>query len=251
MAQRQRKPQPASSTNLKPFYWLLGLIALVGAGWLAVTTLKSSRAAQEPVVLSAEALNNSQELVKQARGIKLGRDDAPVQMFVFSDYQCPACRVFTTQVEPSLRQEYINTGKVQLVYHDYPLTSMHKWAFLAARAGRCAADQNKFWEFHDHMLTKQDEWAFDRSAPVGTFRTYARELKLDQKEFEQCVNGNKHQDLVTANMALGNQLRVSGTPSIFMNGRLLDKEWGNYSLLKARLDQTLGTGAAPATTSTQ
>jgi protein-disulfide isomerase len=246
VAQKQRKPQPAASTNLKPFYWLLGLIALVGAGWLAVTTMKTTQAAQEPIQLPPEALNNSSELVKQAKGIKLGPDNAPVRLFVFSDYQCPACRQFTTAVEPSLRTEFINSGKVQLIYYDYPLTSIHKWAFLAARAGRCAEDQNKFWEYHDHVLGKQNDWAFSQSAPLDKLRDYAREVQLDQKAFNECLGGDKHADLVTANLALGNQLRVRGTPALFMNGQLLDREWQDYGLLKQRLESVL----APAATST-
>ncbi|MGH7470286.1 MAG: DsbA family protein [Longimicrobiales bacterium] len=251
MAQRQRKPQAkAAGPNLKPFYWLLGLIAVLGVGWIGMSALKGSEAAQEPIQLSAEALANSQELVKLGRGVKKGPDNAPIRILVFSDYTCPACRQFTTNVEPGMRQDFIDGGKVQIVYHDFPLGGAgHQWGFVAARAARCAEDLGKFWEYHDLLFARQDQWRFSQSVPTGRFESYAEELQLDAKAFKACLNSNRHQDIVTANKALGAQLGVGSTPTLFMSpsGTHLDQEWRDYALMKARLEKELGvtTSAGP------
>jgi protein-disulfide isomerase len=251
VAQQQRKAAAPSGSNLKTFYWILGLVGLLSVAGIAWVTLKGAKAAQQPIELAPEAIANAQDLVKAARGIKEGSDAAPIRILVFSDYMCPACRQFTTAVEPGLRRDFIETGKVQLVYHDFPLGGAHKWSFLAARAGRCAEDQSKFWPYHDLLFARQSDWSFSQTAPTGKFEDYAREVGLDQKAFEACLNSNKHQELVTANHTLGVQLGVSGTPTLFMNGRQLAREWSDYSLLKTRLEQELGPSAAASTTAGQ
>ncbi|MEX2281439.1 MAG: thioredoxin domain-containing protein [Gemmatimonadota bacterium] len=254
MPSRNRKAAAARGSNLKPFYWILagvGLLGVLGIAW--VTLGGSGQAAQQPVVISDTAFANAQELVKAAQGIKIGSDNAPIKMLVFSDFQCPACAVYGTQVEPNLKKEWIEPGKVQLTYYDFPLTQMHRWAFLAARAGRCANEQSKFWQFHDIMLSRQRSWSFATTAPIKDFEGYATEVGIDARAFRSCVNSDKYADVVSINQKLGNQLRINGTPALFMNGRLLGREWSDYGLLKARIEQEIGpsTPAAPATTNTQ
>ena len=77
MAQKQRKPQPKAATNLKPFYWVLGLVGLLGVGWIAKSTMTKAEATQEPIVLSPEVLKNTQQLMAKAQGVKVGADNAP------------------------------------------------------------------------------------------------------------------------------------------------------------------------------
>ena len=228
---------------MKPFYLVLGLLALLGVGAIAWTVLRG-KAVSEPVELAPEALKNVNELVKLARGIEAGPDNAPVRILVFSDYMCPACKHFTTNVEPSLRKEFINTGKVQMVYYDYPLGGAHRWSFLASRAGRCAEDQNKFWEYHDKLFAEQNNWSFENTAPVGHFERFAQAVGLDAAAFKSCINSEKHADLVSANHALGTQLGVTGTPMLFMNGKHVT-EWNDFARLKERVLRDLG-GSAPA-----
>jgi protein-disulfide isomerase len=170
VSNRNRKAAAARGSTLKPFYWILAVVGLVGIAVIGWITLKGSgQAAQAPIELSPEQLANAQELVKTAQGIKLGPDNARVRLLVFSDYQCPACGIYGTMVEPNLRREYVETGKVQVVYHDFPLVSLHRWAFLAARAGRCANELNKFWEFHDVMLQRNGR--LPRSHPRKTSKS--------------------------------------------------------------------------------
>lgn len=255
MASKSKKANQArSGGSLKGFYYLLGAIAVAGIAVIAWVNLKGGKAASEPIELSEAQLKDVNALVQSARGIKKGPESAPVRLLVFSDYMCPACKHFTTNVEPSFREQYVNTGKVQMVYYDYPLGGAHRWSFLAARAGRCAEEQNKFWEYHDRLFATQQEWSYDNSAPVKRFETFAQELGLNAGDFKGCLNSDKHADVVSANYALGQQLGVRGTPTLFMNGRQLPEEWNDFNKLKARLDAelgaTAGSPAAPAATTT-
>jgi protein-disulfide isomerase len=85
----------------------------------------------------------------------LGDPNAPVTIIEFSDFQCPYCRRFWEQTLPQLKSEYIDTGKVRLVYRDYPLSTIHPGALPAAMAAGCANEQGKFWEYHDQIFEEQ------------------------------------------------------------------------------------------------
>jgi protein-disulfide isomerase len=240
-----------SGNNMKPFYWLLGIIALGGLGFIGLSALRKPKPVATPVELPPAAVSNVSELVKTARGVKYGQDNAPVRILVFSDFTCPACKHFATQVESALKSEMIESGKVQLVYYDFPLGGgAHRWGFLASRAARCAEEAGKFWPLHDRLFITQSEWAFRPSEPVKDFEKYAQEVGIDTGPFLSCLNSDKHAQLVSANKALGDQLGVSGTPTLFMNTRQLGREWQDYAALKERINRELGVPAA-ATTTTQ
>lgn len=249
MASKSKKPA-RSGTNLRPFYWLLGVIALAGLGFIGLSALRGSEAAQEPVSLPKTVVSDPQQLVRAARGIASGQDNAAVRILVFSDFMCPACMHFATNVEPQLRTEFILPGRVQLVYYDFPLGGAHRWSFLASRAGRCAEEQGKFWELHDRLFTNQREWSFRQSEPVSDFERYAQDVGVAGDAFRSCLNSDKHAELVSANKALGVQLGVSGTPTLFMNGHMLRDEWNDYNKLKQRIMRELGS-SAPSTTTAQ
>lgn len=82
-----------------------------------------------------------------------GSATAPVTLVEFSDFECPFCGRFFSQTLSQIQKDYIDTGKVQLVYKQFPLTSIHKNAQAAAEASLCANEQGRFWEFHDGVFT--------------------------------------------------------------------------------------------------
>ena len=252
MPSKARKAAQKRGSNMKSFYYVLGGIALLGLAAIAWAALKPTQAATEPIQLSEEQLKNSQTLVQAAQPISLGQETAPVRILVFSDFTCPACRHFATNVEPNLKSEFVSTGKVELKYYDFPLggTSEHKWSFLAARAARCANDQKKFWEFHDALFRNQSTWAYSSKSPADSFEKYMTEVGGDANAFKTCLNSDKHADVVSATHALGQSLGVGGTPTLFMNMQQLAQEWSDYGKLKARIEQALGTSAPAAPTAT-
>lgn len=223
MAQK-KNAGPASS--LKKFYGVLGAVAVVGLVAILWIVFKSrtGTAAMEPVEVAGA--DNPQALVEKAQGVSLGENNAPVKMLVFSDYQCPYCARFALEIEPLLIQEFVNTGKLQFVYYDFPLGGGHRYSFLVSRAARCAGDQNKFWDYQNMVYAKQSEWAYDESVPMGKLLDYGKEVGLNGGQFEQCVKSEKYADIVSANRLLGDQLLVNATPTIFVNGRKVPGEAG-------------------------
>lgn len=240
MAAKQTKGRKAAaggSGNMKLFYGVLALIAVVGVGAILFARSRGSDMATEPVDMSQ--IGEADELLRQARGVKLGQDDAPVQIHVFSDYMCPACAHWTGQIETMLKPEFVETGKVQLTYYDFPLGGAHRYSFVASRAARCAGDQDRFWEYHDRLFATQQQWSFSASVPASHFLQIARELGLDMEQFESCLRSDQHAEVVTANRVLGETLGVGGTPTVFLNGRQL-REWSDYGAVRAAVQAAGG-----------
>lgn len=84
-----------------------------------------------------------------------GSGDSPITMIEYSDFECPFCGRFYSQTLPTIQSEYIDTGKVKLVYKHFPLRSIHANAQKAAEASICAAEQDKFWDYHDKLFSAQ------------------------------------------------------------------------------------------------
>lgn len=142
----------------------------------------------------------------------LGREDAPVTMVEFADYQCPFCRRFETQSFAQLKKDYIDTGKVRFVSRDLPL-EFHPNAPAAANAARCAGEQKKFWEMHDAIMQ-------DTSNDLGpdAILKYAEKVNLDIPSFKTCLDQKRYVAAIQKDTADAGQLGISGTPS-FVIGR--------------------------------
>jgi protein-disulfide isomerase len=137
-----------------------------------------------------------------------GNPKAPVMIVEFSDYQCPYCQ----HVEATLKDVLAKYGdKVSLAYRDFPLTKIHSQAEIAAVASRCALEQGRFWEYHDQLLaaSKLDK---------DTLVEYARNLKLDDKQFDSCLTSEKYKAEIEKDSEEGNKAGVQGTPGFFING---------------------------------
>ena len=132
-------------------------------------------AVSAPIEISFE---DDQQLVALAQGVGKGDPDAAVTIVEFGDYQCPGCGSFAVSVKPRLEQEYVSSGEARFVYYDFPLIQIHPNAFLAARAARCADDQDLYWEYHEHLFRNQTAWS-PSTNPGSDFRGYADELGLD------------------------------------------------------------------------
>src|SRR6266404_6144446 len=137
-----------------------------------------------------------------------GNPKAPVMIVEFSDYQCPYCH----QVEPTVKEVLTKYGdKVSLSYRDFPLTQIHAQALIAAVASRCAEEQGKFWEYHDQLFTAS-------KLEKDSLIEYARNLKLDDKQFESCLTSEKYKADIDKDAQEGKKAGVTGTPGFFING---------------------------------
>ena len=147
----------------------------------------------------------------------MGNSDAPITIVEFSDFQCPFCARFHTQTLPSILEEYIEQGKVKLVFRDFPIQSIHPNALPASVAAECANDQNKFREMHDALFEKQNEWnKLETTEALSLFSKYASEMQLDQESFDSCLTSGKHIPEIQNDLNDGRDYGVTGTPGFFV-----------------------------------
>ena len=151
-----------------------------------------------------------------------GNKDASVKIVEYADLQCPACRSFHPVIKKIL-QEY--GQNISLEFKQFPL-SMHKNAFLAAQASECANDQDKFIEFVDIAYARQDEFDNKKSNNVASnaFKDFAKQLGLDET-FNDCLDSGVKSSVVRFELAEANQLGLSGTPTIFVNGNKVSNSY--------------------------
>lgn len=146
-----------------------------------------------------------------------GDPDAPITIIEFSDFQCPFCARFHEQTLPSLLEEYIDEGKVNFVYRDFPIQSIHPNALPAAVAAECADDQGKYWEYHDILFEKQSSWArLDSNSAISTFSQYATDIGLEKEQFDSCLGSGKHLEEVQGDLRDGRDYEITGTPGFFI-----------------------------------
>ncbi len=175
----------------------------------------------------------------------LGSATAPVTIIEYSDFQCPFCGRFFTQTFPQLKKDYIDTGKVKLIYRHFPL-SFHKNAMNAALAAECAGEQGKFYTYHDLLFENQGAWE-NLANPRDVFLGYARKLGLDEATFTACYETQKYKKKIQSELAEGQQKGVSGTPTFFINGqRLVGAQ--PFSAFKAVIDAALAGKTGSQTT---
>tara|TARA_Y100000310_G_scaffold89923_1_gene87062 strand:- start:23139 stop:23921 length:783 start_codon:yes stop_codon:yes gene_type:complete len=140
-----------------------------------------------------------------------GDKNAPVTIVEFSDYECPFCARFYSQTLKQIDEKYIKTGKVKLIYRDFPL-SFHTQAQKAAEAAECAGEQGKYYDMHDKLFESGVKGG------VASFKTYAQEIGLDTSKFNTCLDTGAQAQEVQKDFLDGQQAGVQGTPGFFVNG---------------------------------
>lgn len=152
----------------------------------------------------------------------LGDPDAPVTIVEYSDFQCPFCLRHFSETLPQL-QAYIEAGQVRYVFKDFPIHNIHPQAQKAHEAARCARElggDEAFWTMHDLLFANQPEWA-NNPDHIAVFKSLAAEAGLPQAEFDTCLDSGRYAAAVNEDLAEGQRLGVSGTPSFFINGQRL------------------------------
>ncbi len=150
----------------------------------------------------------------------IGEADAPVTIVEYTDFQCPFCGRHFQQTFPFIKENYVDEGLVRYVFKDFPLTSIHPQAVGAAMAARCAGDQGAYLEMHDALFAAQGEWSGQGNA-TALFAGYAGQLGLDTAVFTACMESNKYETAVAADLEEGVNLGVRGTPAFFINGNFV------------------------------
>ena len=137
----------------------------------------------------------------------MGKADAPVTLIEYSDYQCPFCKRHYLNTMPSLKENYIDTGKVKFIMREFPLTSIHPRATAASMAALCAKDQGKYWEMHNILFDNQKALSDD------DIKSYGETIGLAVDTFAACMDSAKYQAQVDSDLKEGQGMGIRGTPS--------------------------------------
>lgn len=219
MAQKHKNRRNSSQA-----IWMVAGVAVVAVAALIGISLSASKAKQQSAAVPSA--RSDQELAAK-RNI-LGSDTAPVTLLEYNDYLCPACAQ-ASQVVPQLLGEYIAKGQVRWEIRNYILHTESIWG---AEAVECAADQGYWWAMHEYILLNQQ-----KGLSTKITKDYAKAMGLDTAAFNQCVDKDKYVPLIKEQHQEGVDKKLTGTPSFFVNGRLITlKTWND---LKTEIDKEL------------
>jgi len=139
-----------------------------------------------------------------------GPKDAKVVLIEFSDFQCPFCARFSRDTIPQVQTDYVDTGKIKYVFADFPLESIHPYAFKAAEAASCAGEQGEFWKMHDQLFANQ------KALKPEDLSQHAETLGLDKAKFQECLDTQKRAPSIRKTMAQAGDAGVSSTPTVMV-----------------------------------
>lgn len=236
-----------ATITIKKDHFLIGLaIALLIIGFAAGyfyhgftgggTTIPTQNPTQNPT-----ANETARVFVSAGSNALLGKSDAPVTIIEFSDYQCPYCARAATQVEPQIKTDYVDTGKVKFAFRNFPL-GFHPNAMPAAIAAECASEQGKYWEFHDALFANQSSWSQLNDSSTA-LKDIATKLNLDMSKWNSCLNDTKIKDEISKDASDGTTAGVQGTPTYFIgndkNGYVMLVGAQPYDAFKQAIDAEL------------
>jgi protein-disulfide isomerase len=197
----------------------------------ASATQTAENATPIPVVVITPPVFNT-----KVDGTHLGDPNAPVKVEVFSDFRCSACLYYVQNIESGVIQKYVETGKVYYSFRNYIVIDQDGTdaSYRSANAAMCASEQNRFWDYHATLYANQ----ITESASLFTNERLvkmAENLKLDMTAFNQCFQAKKYASVIQNDIADGQSLKITGTPSIFVNGTLLS----NFQQVTQAIDDAL------------
>jgi protein-disulfide isomerase len=145
----------------------------------------------------------------------LGSKDAAITIVEFGDYQCFYCHKFFNNTESDIVKNYIDTGKVKMVFKDFTIIGQD--SVSAANGAHCAQEQGKFWEYHD---TLYNNWSGENTgwASATNLAQFAKRVGLNQDQFNQCMTQTKYMSVVRGSVSDANTLGLTGTPDFFIIG---------------------------------
>jgi protein-disulfide isomerase len=158
----------------------------------------------------------------------MGDSGAPITILEWGDYQCTFCYKFHQNTLNVINEDYIKTGKVKLVFKDFPLNGPD--SLLAAEAAYCAQDQGKYWQYHDEIYKN---WRGERTGWVTreALDTFGDTVNLDLSEFNKCLDEQKYQKKVISLHEFGKEIGIDATPSFLVfNDEKIIKIRGNQPL---------------------
>ena len=200
----------------------IGIVA-AGAAIFALTYAPTN--ATESNMVAGNAQDNyrrNQEIIAQlktptmASAPALGSSDAKVAIVEFGDYQCTWCHRWHQSTKDALVADYVDTGKIQFIFKDFPINDLSDRASsMAAEASYCAAEQGKYWDYHDELY---DRWKGENTGWVTkeSLRQFAANIGLDGRGFSECLDSGRHSAAVRNNYELAASAGLNSTPSFIV-----------------------------------
>ncbi len=246
--QPEEMHQPQKKDRFLPISILVAAIVIGGAVVFASLYKGGSVAAAIPNGAAAPtaqpqpSVSAAQVMQLTSRDSILGSATAPVTLIEYGDYQCPFCGRFFSQTEPQIISDYVDTGKVKMVFRNFAFLGAESTA--AAQAAECATEQNQTWKYSDALYAgkvaddakggSEDDGFFNRAL----FLKLAAQVGLNVPQFTSCIDGNKYASLVAQEKTDASAAGVNSTPTVFINGtQVLGAQ--PYAAFKSVIDAAL------------
>jgi protein-disulfide isomerase len=171
---------------------------------------------------------DKQKIIVDGATNVFGPENAKVTIVEFSDFQCPYCSRAAAATK-KVKEKY--GDKIRFVFRNFPL-SFHNRAHQAAEAGMAASAQGKFWQFHDIVFENQ------RALERADLEKYAEQAKLDVKAFKKALDDKTYEKAVDADVKLGEEVFVNGTPTMFLNGKRIQNPT-DFDMISKEIDAAL------------
>ena len=143
----------------------------------------------------------------------LGDPDAPITLVEFGDYQCHYCNVFFQSIEKDILKNYVDTGKVKIIFKDYNIIGED--SVKASQGAHCANDQGLFWEYHDILYSnwtgENNGWASSENLAI-----FAQQIGLNMNKWSECMNKGSHSQIILKSNNDARALELTGTPAFFI-----------------------------------
>ena len=227
MGKNKAKGSPGKKSGKTKFV-ILGIIAIVIIGVAAAANS------------GADFKARSGQIDTTKGSPALGVQSAPVTIIEFGDYQCPFCQKWNLETKPLIEKNYIDSGKVKLIYMDFAFIGPDS---IKAHAGSyCAEEQGLYWQYHDFMYKNQghenDGWA-----KAENIKSLASKLEgLDSDAFGKCLDSGKYEDRVKENKNIAMRNGATSTPTFIVIGQGEGTQLTGaqpYSVFQALLDEKL------------
>ncbi|HYF65813.1 MAG TPA: thioredoxin domain-containing protein [Herpetosiphonaceae bacterium] len=234
--------RPVRKRSLMPFYLGLGLLSILGLIVVLVNSLNPAKPSA-PFVPQRPPMKAAVGQTADGFWYK-GDPNAPVKVVEYADFECPGCAGLETElVRSNFDQNYIETGKVQYIYREFPLTRIHPSAQLTAEVSRCAGDQNVYWPVHYALFDTQLQWAGKPDAREIILGVAAG-AGADRARIESCLASQKYTNVIRASEAEALKRGLGGTPTVFVNDKEVEFVTDFANTLAAAVDSALGSGGA-------
>jgi protein-disulfide isomerase len=221
---KRRSRKQAAQKSQRQTLMLIGAVAILAVAVVALLVILDQGASGSDTDVEAVSLDKS-----------YGAEDAPVVVVEYSDFQCPYCRQFAEGPARQLKEEYADQGQVRFVYrHMAFLGPESTWS---AEASECANEQGRFWDYHDKIFEEQageNQGALSKE----NLKRFAAELGLDTAQFNECFDSGRYESQVRDEFNEAQRRRINSTPSILVNGQLI-QNGSNYQVLQAAVEAAL------------